>query len=61
MSVDARTAALEVCFVPSNAGELRASSDLEEGSLRITRGSPREPDAVIETDPGGGGLAQLLV
>lgn len=61
MSVDALMAALEACFVPGNAGELRATYELRLGeerftaeveaeALRIARGSPRDADATIETD-----------
>jgi hypothetical protein len=59
--VDALMAALEACFVPDGAGDLRASYELrlgeerftaevEDGTLRIARGSPRGADVVIETD-----------
>jgi DNA-binding HxlR family transcriptional regulator len=61
LSVDALMAALEACFVPVRAGALRATYELrleeerftvevEAGSLRIARGSPRGADATIETD-----------
>ena len=63
LSVDAMMVALEATFVPENAAELRASYELrlreerfavevDRGRLTITRGSPRRPDAVIETDAG---------
>jgi DNA-binding HxlR family transcriptional regulator len=62
LSVDALLVALEATFVPENASELRASYelrlgderfsvDVEQGTLAITRGSPRKADAIIETDP----------
>jgi DNA-binding HxlR family transcriptional regulator len=62
MSVDALMAALDACFVGESAGELRASYELrlgeerftaavEDGTLQISRGSPRAADAVIETEP----------
>ena len=62
LSVDALMVALEATFSADNAGELRVSYELrlgEErygaevggGDLRITRGSPRRPDAILETDP----------
>jgi DNA-binding HxlR family transcriptional regulator len=62
LSVDALMLALEATFVPSHAAELRASYELRLGEerfsvdvrdecLTIARGSPRSPDAVIETDP----------
>jgi DNA-binding HxlR family transcriptional regulator len=62
LGVDALMVALEVTFVPANAGELcasyelrlgeeRFSVDVDRGAIVIGRGSPRRPDAVIETDP----------
>ncbi len=62
LSVDSLMIALESTFVPSSAAELRAcyelrlgeerfGAELDAGKLSITRGSPRHPDAVIETDP----------
>jgi len=63
LGVDALLVALESTFVAETAGDLRASYDLRlgeerftvdvaEGSIAIARGSPRSPDAVIETDAG---------
>ena len=62
LSVDALLLALEATFVPEHAGELRASYELrlgedrfsivvDGGTIAIARGTPRKPDAVIETDP----------
>ena len=62
LSVDALMVALEATFVPENAAELRASYelrlgeerfsvDVDHGTIAIARGSPRRPDAVIDTDP----------
>lgn len=62
LSVDALMLALEATFVPAQAGALRASYELclgeerfhaqvERGSIAITSGSPRQPDATIEGDP----------
>jgi DNA-binding HxlR family transcriptional regulator len=62
LSVDALMVALEATFVPDNAAELKStyglrlgeehfSVDVDRGSIAITRGSPRKPDAVIDTDP----------
>jgi DNA-binding HxlR family transcriptional regulator len=62
LSVDALMIALEATFVPENAAKLRASYelklgderfsvDVDHGALAIARGSPRKPDAVIDTDP----------
>lgn len=62
LSADALMLALEATFLPSQAGELRASYELRLGEehftvevrdkhLSVARGSPRAPDAVIETDP----------
>jgi DNA-binding HxlR family transcriptional regulator len=62
LSADALMLALEATFTPSQAGELRASYELRLGEecftvevrdkhLTVARGSPRAPDAVIETDP----------
>jgi DNA-binding HxlR family transcriptional regulator len=61
LSSDALMLALEATFVPVNAGALRASYELKLGEerfavdvreqrLAVSRGSPRAPDAVIETD-----------
>jgi DNA-binding HxlR family transcriptional regulator len=61
LSVDALLIALESTFVPENAADLRARYELRLGEerfgvdvadakLTISRGSPRHPDAVIETD-----------
>jgi DNA-binding HxlR family transcriptional regulator len=63
LSVDALMLALEATFVPMNAAELRATYELRldgeafavhvnQGALDISGGSPRSPDAVIDTDPG---------
>jgi DNA-binding HxlR family transcriptional regulator len=60
-TVDALMLALEATFVPHNADSLRATYELRlgeerfgvevgDGALMIIRGSPRTPDAVIETD-----------
>ena len=62
LSVDALLVALEATFVPESAAELRASYelrlgaerfsvDVDRGTIAIARGSPRRPDAVIDTDP----------
>ena len=62
LSSDALMLALEATFVPENAAELRASYELKlveerfavdvrEQRLTISRGSPRAPDAVLQTDP----------
>jgi DNA-binding HxlR family transcriptional regulator len=62
LSVDALMAALEATFTPENAqqrsalyelrlGEERYAAHVSGASLTITRGSPRRPDAIIETDP----------
>src|SRR5688572_8775400 len=62
LGVDALLLALESTFLPRNAAELRASYELRLGEERFTvdianesidiqRGSPRQPDAIIETDP----------
>jgi len=61
LGVDALLVALEATFVPQAAAEIRASYDLRlgeerftvdvaDGTIAIARGSPRAPDAVIETD-----------
>lgn len=61
LGVDALMIALESTFVPENAADLRATYELRlgeerfsvavgEGAITIARGSPRGPDAVIETD-----------
>ena len=63
LSVDALMLALEATFLPEKAAGLRATYELRlgeerfsvnvsEGILTITRGSPRSPDAAIETDAG---------
>jgi putative sterol carrier protein len=55
--------ALESTFAPDSAADLRATYELRlgeerfsvavgDGTITIARGSPRSPDAVIETDPG---------
>lgn len=62
LSVDALMVALEATFVPEKAAELSASYelrlgeerfsvDVHRGTIAIARGSPRKPDAVIDTDP----------
>lgn len=62
LSADALMLALEATFTPSQAGELRASYalrlaeerfavEVRDRRLTVSRGSPRAPDAVIETDP----------
>jgi DNA-binding HxlR family transcriptional regulator len=62
LSVDALMVALEATFAPDQAAGLRASYelrlgderfsvDIDRGTIAIERGSPRSPDAVIETDP----------
>jgi DNA-binding HxlR family transcriptional regulator len=62
LSVDALMLALEATFLPENAvelcasyglelGEERFSVDIDRGTISIARTSPRQPDAVIETDP----------
>jgi DNA-binding HxlR family transcriptional regulator len=62
LGVDALLLALESTFLPLNAAELRARYELRLGeerftvdianqSIAIQRGSPRKPDAIIETDP----------
>jgi DNA-binding HxlR family transcriptional regulator len=62
LSVDALMVALEATFGPEKETELRASYelrlgeerfsvDLDHGVVAIARGSPRRPDAVIDTDP----------
>jgi hypothetical protein len=62
LGVDALMVALESTFVPENAADLRATYELRlgeerfsagvgDGTITIARGSPRSPDAVIETDP----------
>jgi putative sterol carrier protein len=61
LSVDALMVALEATFSPENAGELRAvfelrlgderyTAEISQASLSIARGTPRRPDAIIETD-----------
>jgi DNA-binding HxlR family transcriptional regulator len=61
LSVDALMVALESTFVPEVAAGLDATYELRldeerfaveirDGTIAITRGSPRAPDAVIETD-----------
>jgi DNA-binding HxlR family transcriptional regulator len=63
LSVDALMLALEATFLRDKAAELSATYELllgeerftvnvRDGTLTITRGSPRNPDAVIETAPG---------
>jgi DNA-binding HxlR family transcriptional regulator len=62
LTVDALMVALESTFVRERAADLRASYelrlgeerfsvDIEHGTLAITRGNARNPDAIIETDP----------
>lgn len=62
LGVDALMAALEATFEPDRAPELHASYELRLGEERfsvdigretiaITRGTPRRPDAIIDTDP----------
>lgn len=62
LGVDALMAALEATFEPDRAPELHASYELRLGEERfsvdidrrtiaITRGIPRRPDAIIDTDP----------
>jgi len=62
LSVDALLLALEATFVPEKSSELRATYELRlgeerfivdvgDGSIAVMRGSPRNPDVVIETDP----------
>src|SRR5262245_26454426 len=61
LGVDALLLALQSTFVPDSASDLRASYELRLGEERfavdvtpngidIGRGSPRQPDAIIETD-----------
>jgi DNA-binding HxlR family transcriptional regulator len=60
LSVDALMLALEATFLPSAAdlrasyelrlGEQRFSVAIDAGEIVVVRGSPRKPDAVIETD-----------
>jgi DNA-binding HxlR family transcriptional regulator len=63
LSVDALMAALQATFVPKNAealcavyelrlGEARFTVEVRDGTIAITRGSPRAPDVVLETDAG---------
>lgn len=60
-SIDALMLALEATFMPDAAGDIRATYELrlgeerfgveiDGGAIMITRGNPRAPDAVIETD-----------
>ena len=62
LGVDALMIALESTFVPERAADLRAIYELRlgeerfsvgvaDGAVTIARGSPRSPDAAIETDP----------
>lgn len=62
LSVDALMVALESTFVAASAADLRAtyelrlgeerfSIDVDHGTIAIARGAPRNPDAVIDTDP----------
>src|SRR5690606_24253908 len=62
LSVDALMVALEVTFVPERAATLSATFELrlgeerfavetERGAIAITRGSPQNAAAIIETDP----------
>lgn len=61
LSVDALMLALESTFVADREPELRATWELrigeerfsvsvDRGAIAITRGAPRKPDAVLETD-----------
>jgi DNA-binding HxlR family transcriptional regulator len=63
LSVDALMLALEATFLREKAAELHATYELRlaeerfavtvsDGTISITRGSPRSADVVIETDPG---------
>jgi DNA-binding HxlR family transcriptional regulator len=63
LSVDALMVALEATFAPGEAHDLRAtyelrlgdqrfSVEIDRGHIAVARGAPRQPDAVIETDPG---------
>jgi DNA-binding HxlR family transcriptional regulator len=62
LSVDSLMVALEATFVAEKAAALRATYelrlgedrfhvDVEEGTIAISRGSPRSPDVVLQTDP----------
>jgi DNA-binding HxlR family transcriptional regulator len=62
LSPDALMLALEATFMPSHAadlcaryelrlGEERFAVDVRDQRLSVSRGSPRTPDAIIETDP----------
>jgi DNA-binding HxlR family transcriptional regulator/putative sterol carrier protein len=62
LSVDALLVALEATFAAREAAELcatyevrldehRFAIEIEGGTIAIARGTPRKPDAVIETDP----------
>ncbi|MDB4977200.1 MAG: putative transcriptional regulator [Myxococcaceae bacterium] len=62
LSAAALMLALEATFTPSHAADLRASYelrldeerfavDVRDARLTVSRGSPRAPDAIIETDP----------
>jgi DNA-binding HxlR family transcriptional regulator len=62
LTIDALMVALETTFVPERAADLHASYelrlaeerfavDIEHGTLAITRGNARNPDAIIETNP----------
>jgi DNA-binding HxlR family transcriptional regulator len=62
LSVDSLMVALEATFVAEKAaapratyelrlGEDRFHVDVEEGTIAISRGSPRSPDVVLQTDP----------
>jgi DNA-binding HxlR family transcriptional regulator len=62
LSVDALMTALETAFAPDKEPEVRASYELRladerfsvdigGGTIAIARGSPRAPDAIIDTDP----------
>lgn len=62
LGVDALMLSLESTFVPERAAGLRAryelrlgeepfAIDVSEQAIVIQRGSPRQPDAIIETDP----------
>jgi len=62
LGVDALMIALESTFVAERSAGLRARYELrlgeerfavevEDGAIAVSRGAPRRPDAVIETDP----------
>lgn len=62
LSIDALMLALETTFTAGKAAALRATVELrlgderfsvglDRGTIAIARGAPRNPDAVIDTDP----------